>query len=93
MATKRKSTRQPKQRGSTLYGALAGLLIGLVIAAVVAFYVTKAPMPFVDRASREPSRTRLIAPEAPIGWPRARAPPPRLIRASGNPVSLAQAMA
>jgi len=35
-----------------MYGALAGLLIGLIIAAIVAFYVTKAPMPFVDRSSR-----------------------------------------
>ena len=62
MVTKRKSSRQPKQGGSTLYGALAGLLIGLVIAAVVAFYVTKAPMPFVDRATREPDRTQLPDP-------------------------------
>ncbi|HYG44023.1 MAG TPA: SPOR domain-containing protein [Bordetella sp.] len=62
MATKRKTSRQPKQRGSTMYGALAGLLIGLVIAAVVAFYVTKAPMPFVDRATREPDRTQLPDP-------------------------------
>lgn len=35
---------------------LAGLLIGLVVAAVVAFYVTQAPVPFVDRATREPSQ-------------------------------------
>ncbi|MBO1114575.1 SPOR domain-containing protein [Bordetella petrii] len=62
MATKRKSSRQPKQRGSTLYGALAGLLIGLIIAAVVAFYVTKAPMPFVDRATRDADRTQLPDP-------------------------------
>ena len=40
-----------------MYGALAGLLIGLIIAAVVAFYVTKAPMPFVDRATRDASRS------------------------------------
>src|SRR5690606_39514643 len=52
MATKRKSSRQPKQRGSTMYGALAGLLIGLIIAAIVAFYVTKAPMPFVRSEER-----------------------------------------
>src|SRR5690606_37296514 len=58
MATKRKSSRQPQQGGSTLYGALAGLLIGLIIAAIVAFYVTKAPMPFVDRATRDTSRTQ-----------------------------------
>lgn len=36
-----------------MYGVLAGLLIGLAIAAGVAFYVTRAPMPFVDRASRQ----------------------------------------
>lgn len=62
MATKRKSSRQPKQRGSTMYGALAGLLVGLIIAAVVAFYVTKAPMPFVDRATRDADRTKLPDP-------------------------------
>ncbi|WMD19110.1 SPOR domain-containing protein [Achromobacter seleniivolatilans] len=53
MATKRKPTRRSSgESGSTLYGALAGLLIGLIVAAAVAFYVTKAPVPFVDRASR-----------------------------------------
>ncbi|MDQ8030422.1 SPOR domain-containing protein [Bordetella genomosp. 1] len=52
MATKRKTSKRSSQGGSTLYGVLAGLLIGLVVAAAVAFYVTKAPMPFVDRASR-----------------------------------------
>lgn len=40
-----------------MYGALTGLLIGLVIAAVVAFYVTQAPVPFVDRTGRDPTRT------------------------------------
>ena len=53
MATKRKSSGRSGESGSTLYGALAGLLIGLIVAAVVAFYVTKAPVPFVDRASRD----------------------------------------
>ena len=53
MATKRKPVKRKSERGSTLYGVLAGLLIGLVVAAGVAFYVTQAPMPFVDRASRE----------------------------------------
>nr|WP_314355854.1 SPOR domain-containing protein [uncultured Achromobacter sp.] len=54
MATKRKTTRRSSgESGSTLYGALAGLLIGLIVAAVVAFYVTKAPIPFVDRATRQ----------------------------------------
>jgi len=54
-----------------MYGALAGLLIGLIIAAVVAFYVTKAPMPFVDRATRDASRTEpsdpRLAPDPNLG--------------------------
>jgi cell division protein FtsN len=44
--------------GSTLYGILAGLLIGLMVAAAVAYYVVKAPSPFVDKASRSPDATK-----------------------------------
>ncbi len=44
--------------GSTLYGILAGLLIGLMVAAAVAYYVVKAPSPFVDKASRSPDSTK-----------------------------------
>lgn len=40
--------------GSTMYGVLAGLLIGFGVAAGVAYYVVKAPMPFMDKASRSP---------------------------------------
>ncbi|MDH0094503.1 SPOR domain-containing protein [Achromobacter mucicolens] len=65
MATKRKSTRRSSgESGSTLYGALAGLLIGLIVAAVVAFYVTKAPVPFVDRASRQGDTGKLPDPRS-----------------------------
>ena len=63
MATKRKTTRRSSgESGSTLYGALAGLLIGLIVAAAVAFYVTKAPVPFVDRASRQGDAGKLPDP-------------------------------
>ncbi|MPT26716.1 MAG: SPOR domain-containing protein [Achromobacter sp.] len=62
MATKRKTTRRSGESGSTLYGALAGLLLGLIVAAVVAFYVTKAPVPFVDRASRQGDAGKLPDP-------------------------------
>lgn len=63
MVTQRKfSAYLPQQRGSTTYGVLAGLLVGLVIAAIVAFFVTKAPMPFVDRASRDSGRTEQTDP-------------------------------
>ncbi|GAA5237093.1 SPOR domain-containing protein [Verticiella sediminum] len=50
----RGSTSLRKQRGGTMFGVIAGLLLGLVVAAAVAVYVTKSPVPFVDRASRGP---------------------------------------
>jgi cell division protein FtsN len=58
MASKRKPPQRSSQRGSTLYGVLAGLLIGLVVAAGVAFYVTQAPMPFVDKATRQAEQSQ-----------------------------------
>lgn len=54
----RKSTRS-KSGGSTLFGLLAGLIIGLAAAVAVALFVTKAPMPFADKASRDPAKTLL----------------------------------
>jgi len=48
--------------GSTLYGILAGLLIGLMVAAAVAYYVVKAPSPFLDKASRSPDSTKPVDP-------------------------------
>ena len=43
-----------KSSGGILYGVLAGVLLGVAVAAAVAYYVIKAPMPFVDKASRTP---------------------------------------
>lgn len=54
MAKRRK--RSSKTRGGTFTGIIIGLILGLVAAVAVALYVTKAPMPFYDRASREPSQ-------------------------------------
>lgn len=48
--TKRKSS----GGGSTFFGMLVGLIIGLAVAAGVAYYVVKAPTPFMDKASRSP---------------------------------------
>ncbi|MCM0036335.1 MAG: SPOR domain-containing protein [Burkholderiaceae bacterium] len=51
--------------GSTVYGMLAGLLLGLGLAAGVAYYVIKAPMPFVDKASRSPDSPGVPDPRNP----------------------------
>src|SRR5690625_7547899 len=53
MARKRK--RSSQSRGGTFTGIIIGLVLGLAAAVAVAIYVTKAPMPFYDRASRDPS--------------------------------------
>lgn len=45
-----------RQRGGTVIGFLAGLVVGLAIAVVVAIFVTRAPVPFVNKASRAPDK-------------------------------------
>lgn len=59
MATNRRKPSKPQSGGSTLFGVLAGLILGLAVAAGVAFFVTQVPMPFVDKASRDPAKTLL----------------------------------
>ena len=39
----------PAQRGNTLVGFILGLVVGLLIALVVAVYVTKVPIPFMNK--------------------------------------------
>ena len=57
----------PRQRGNTLLGLMVGLVLGLGIAAAVALLVTKATIPFVNKAPRpiaavEPEGTKLPDP-------------------------------
>jgi cell division protein FtsN len=51
-----------KSSGGLLYGVLGGVLLGLTVAAAVAYYVIKAPMPFVDKASRTPDSRAAVDP-------------------------------
>jgi cell division protein FtsN len=44
-------TRQ-RQRGNTVIGFVAGLVGGLLIAVAVALYMTKAPIPFMNKVNR-----------------------------------------
>lgn len=69
MAT-RKSRRRPAPRfsaGGTLLGFMAGLIAGLTIAVVVAIFVTRAPVPFLNKAKR--SADRLEAPQSEAATP------------------------
>jgi cell division protein FtsN len=51
------------QAGGTILGFLAGLVIGLVVAVVVAIFITRAPVPFVNKAGHK-SSDRVIEPKA-----------------------------
>ena len=51
MATRRKTSAKPS--AGMFSGLIIGLVIGLAAAVAVAFYINKAPMPFMDKASRE----------------------------------------
>jgi cell division protein FtsN len=54
---KQLSTQAHKLHGGTLVGFVVGLLVGLGVALSVAVYVTRVPVPFVDRGvSRKPSQ-------------------------------------
>src|SRR5690606_37473112 len=79
MARNARKSSSSKSGGSTLFGLLAGLILGLAAAVAVALFVTKAPMPFVDKASRDPAKTLLPdvrdAPDPNIGLYGSAAPP------------------
>lgn len=54
---KKQTSRNRPQRGGTIIGFIVGLLVGLGAALAVAVYVTKVPVPFVDRnVSRNPAQ-------------------------------------
>ena len=63
------------QRGGFAMGLVAGLLIGLALALGVALYITKAPIPFVNKVPQrtaeqdiaEAERNRSWDPNAPLG--------------------------
>ena len=45
-------TTSHRQRGNTVIGFVAGLVLGLFIAVAVALYMTKAPVPFMNKVHR-----------------------------------------
>jgi cell division protein FtsN len=53
-----------RQRGGTVIGLIVGLVLGLAIALGVAIYITKAPLPFMNRFQERPS----AAASGPGGW-------------------------
>ncbi len=67
-AMKKKPAKSTSSLGGTLIGFVVGLLVGLGIALAVAVYVTRVPIPFVDRnVSRNAGQDALEA-ERNKGW-------------------------
>ena len=54
MATRKKSS---SKSGGAWFGLVLGIVLGVAAAVAVALFVTKAPMPFKDKASRNAPTT------------------------------------
>ena len=67
-AMKKKSNPSRSTRGGTLIGFVIGLLVGLGVALAVAVYVTRVPIPFVDRGVSRNSDLDAIEAERNKGW-------------------------
>ncbi|EGI75338.1 SPOR domain-containing protein [Hylemonella gracilis] len=73
-----------KQRGSTLLGFIIGVVVGLAVALLVALYVTKTPVPFMNKGQNrtpeqdaaELERNKDWKPNAPLATKTRPAPPP-----------------
>lgn len=54
--------------GGTLLGLIIGLVVGLGVALAVALYITKAPVPFVDRGVQRPNTSDAVEAERARDW-------------------------
>lgn len=67
-AMKKKSPQARSTLGGTLIGFVLGLLAGLGVALAVAVYVTRVPIPFVDRGVSRNSELDALEAERNKGW-------------------------
>ncbi|MGE4338074.1 MAG: SPOR domain-containing protein [Pigmentiphaga sp.] len=80
--SKQSSRNRTERRGGALFGVMAGIVLGLLVAAAVAVYMSGAPVPFVDRASRGPDPIPTLGqrPDPNLGLSSAGiAPPPSIL--------------
>ncbi len=67
-AMKKKPARSASALGGTLIGFVVGLLVGLGVALAVAVYVTRVPIPFVDRNVSRNAGQDALETERNKGW-------------------------
>ncbi len=95
---KRLLAARQQQHGGFALGMVAGLLIGLAMALGVALYITKAPIPFVNKVPQrtaeqdtaETERNRSWDPNAPLGSKNA--PRPGAASTAGAPTPVPSAV-
>lgn len=99
-----RGTPRTRQRGGFVLGMVVGLLVGLAVALAVALYVTKVPVPFIDKVplrsaeqdASEQQRNKNWEPNAPLA---SKAPRPAssasgvVVPASGPGASTPEAAA
>ena len=61
-ASQRRLTGPRAVRGGTLLGIMIGLVVGMTIAVVVAVFITRSPVPFVNKTGR--TADRLVEPNS-----------------------------
>jgi len=54
-----RNSRKPARSGGLMLGLMLGVILGLSAAVAVAFFVTNAPVPFLDKTSRAPDQPPL----------------------------------
>lgn len=57
-----------QQRGGTFLGFVLGLVIGLGVALAVAVYVTKVPVPFLDKGTNRPAEQDVVEQQKNKDW-------------------------
>lgn len=78
----------PRQRGGFVMGLIVGLLVGLAMALAVALYVTKAPVPFVNKVQQRTPEQDAAEIERNKSWdPNAPLVPKPAARASAPPTT------
>jgi cell division protein FtsN len=62
-------TSSQRQRGNTVIGFVAGVVLGLLVAVGVALYMTKAPVPFMNKVQQRPTENVKASPDGKLPDP------------------------
>jgi cell division protein FtsN len=72
-------------RGGTLLGIFIGLVLGLVVAGAIAVYMTKAPVPFINKAGAPPPKASAPTQDRSLADAARPAEPPKVAVPTAEP--------